>query len=149
MARTVIGICAALERARWGVWDQPAALLGMAYIEAVQRAGALAVILPPDEVAEREPDQPLALLDGLMLARGARRRRARPRHQVAPPPGRRPPRRRARRQRVLDARRASGGDRAPAAPLRARRAVASRGRPGQRRDRRLRARRGRGVRVAP
>ena len=38
----MIGICTALERARWGVWDQTAALLPMRYVEAVQRAGALA-----------------------------------------------------------------------------------------------------------
>jgi putative glutamine amidotransferase len=71
MGRIVIGICAALERARWGVWDQAAALLPMAYVEAVQRAGAIAVILPPDDAVEREPEQLLDLLDGLMLAGGA------------------------------------------------------------------------------
>ena len=43
----MIAICAALERARWGVWDQPAALTPVSYIEAVQRAGAIAVMLPP------------------------------------------------------------------------------------------------------
>jgi putative glutamine amidotransferase len=71
MSRTVIGICAALERASWGVWDQAAALLPMAYIEAVQRAGALAIMLPPDGAVEREPDELLDLVDGLMLAGGA------------------------------------------------------------------------------
>jgi putative glutamine amidotransferase len=71
MGRTVIGICAALERARWGVWDQPAALLPMAYVEAVQRAGGLALILPPDESLQRDPDDLLDLIDGLMLAGGA------------------------------------------------------------------------------
>jgi putative glutamine amidotransferase len=71
MDRTVIGICAALERARWGVWDQAAALLPMAYVEAVQSTGAIALILPPDEAVERDPEQLLDLLDGLMLAGGA------------------------------------------------------------------------------
>jgi putative glutamine amidotransferase len=71
MRRPVIGICAALERARWGVWDQPAALLPVNYIEAIQRAGGLALILPPDERTQSEPEQTLALLDGLMLAGGA------------------------------------------------------------------------------
>ncbi len=67
----MIGICTALERARWGVWDQPAALLPLNYIGAVQRAGGLAVMLPPDERLAEEPDEVLGLLDGLILAGGA------------------------------------------------------------------------------
>ena len=39
MARPVIGICTALERARWSVWDQQAYLLPRSYVDAVQRAG--------------------------------------------------------------------------------------------------------------
>jgi putative glutamine amidotransferase len=69
--RPVIGICAALERARWGVWHQAAALMPFSYVRAVQRAGAIALILPPDEQASADPDQLLALIDGLMLAGGA------------------------------------------------------------------------------
>jgi putative glutamine amidotransferase len=71
MRRPVIAICAALERARWGVWDQTAALLPIGYVEAVQRAGGVAVILPPDEHLLAEPEQVLSLFDGLMLAGGA------------------------------------------------------------------------------
>ncbi|HUB73157.1 MAG TPA: gamma-glutamyl-gamma-aminobutyrate hydrolase family protein [Solirubrobacteraceae bacterium] len=71
MARPVIGICTALERARWSVWDQPAALLAMAYVEAVQRAGALALMLPPDPALAADPAQALDLIDGLLLAGGA------------------------------------------------------------------------------
>jgi putative glutamine amidotransferase len=71
MRAPVIGICAALERARWGVWDQSAALLPLAYIEAVQRAGGVALILPPDQHLVAEPDDVLRLLDGLILAGGA------------------------------------------------------------------------------
>jgi putative glutamine amidotransferase len=71
MERPVIGICAALEQARWGVWNQPAALLSLSYIEAVQRAGGLAVMLPPDPALVDEPDQALDLIDGLLLAGGA------------------------------------------------------------------------------
>jgi putative glutamine amidotransferase len=48
-----------------------AALLPMSYVEAVQRAGALAVILPPDERLVADPEQALAMFDGLMLAGGA------------------------------------------------------------------------------
>jgi putative glutamine amidotransferase len=71
MRRPVIGICTAIERAKWGVWDQSAALLPIAYIEAVQRAGGLVAMLPPDPQLVDDPDQALALLDGLILAGGA------------------------------------------------------------------------------
>jgi putative glutamine amidotransferase len=71
MSRPVIGICTALERAKWSVWDQQAFLLPRSYIRAVQRAGGIAVMLPPDEALEREPDDVLDLLDGLILAGGA------------------------------------------------------------------------------
>lgn len=69
--RPVIGICAALERARWSVWDQQAALLPANYIAAVHAAGGLAVVLPPDPQVTRDPAELLRLLDGLMLAGGA------------------------------------------------------------------------------
>jgi len=71
MSRPVIGICTALERARWSVWDQPAVLLSLGYVEAVQRAGALAVLLPPDAHLTDDPEQALELIDGLLLAGGA------------------------------------------------------------------------------
>ncbi len=71
MRRPIIGICTALERARWSVWDQQAALLPFSYVEAVQRAGGLAVMLPPDGALVEEPDQVLDLVDGLILAGGA------------------------------------------------------------------------------
>jgi putative glutamine amidotransferase len=71
MDRPVIGICTALERARWSVWDQQAFLLPRSYVDAVQRAGGLALMLPPDERAIDEPDALLDLLDGLILAGGA------------------------------------------------------------------------------
>jgi putative glutamine amidotransferase len=71
MARPVIGICTALERARWSVWDQQAYLLPRSYIDAVQREGGIALMLPPDERVEEEPDGILDLIDGLILAGGA------------------------------------------------------------------------------
>jgi putative glutamine amidotransferase len=71
MRRPVIGMCTALELARWGVWEQPAALLGLGYIEAVQRTGGLALMLPPDERLAEDPEEALALIDGLLLAGGA------------------------------------------------------------------------------
>ena len=66
----MIGICTALERARWSVWDQQAALLPRNYVEAVQLAGGLALMLPPDPALVEDPGEVLDLLDGLMLAGG-------------------------------------------------------------------------------
>ncbi len=71
MARPVIGICTALEQARWSVWDQQALLLPRNYVDAVQRAGGLALLLAPDPYLVDDPGQALALIDGLVLAGGA------------------------------------------------------------------------------
>jgi putative glutamine amidotransferase len=71
MSRPVIGICTAIEQAKWSVWDQPAALLPLSYVQAVQRAGAIVLMIPPDERSAEEPQALLELLDGLILAGGA------------------------------------------------------------------------------
>jgi putative glutamine amidotransferase len=68
-SRPVIGLCTPVEAASWGAWrDFPVALIGWSYVAAVQRAGGVAVLLPPDEGAE--PDEVLALIDGLLLVGG-------------------------------------------------------------------------------
>jgi putative glutamine amidotransferase len=69
--RPVIGVCAALERAQWSVWDQQVMLLPRSYIDAVQQAGGLAIMLPPDRRLVEDPDEVLQLLDALVLAGGA------------------------------------------------------------------------------
>jgi putative glutamine amidotransferase len=71
VGRPVIGICTAVERARWSVWDQDAFLLARSYVRAIQDAGGVVVMLPPDPELEREPDEVLDLLDGLILAGGS------------------------------------------------------------------------------
>jgi putative glutamine amidotransferase len=71
MGSPVVGISAALERARWGVWEQTVTLAPRAYATAVQRAGGTAVLLPPDAAAEAEPDRILEMLDALILAGGS------------------------------------------------------------------------------
>jgi putative glutamine amidotransferase len=68
--RPVIGICTALTRAQWGVWDRRAALLPVSYIAAIQRAGGLALMIPPDAQLEDNPDEVLDVIDGLILAGG-------------------------------------------------------------------------------
>jgi putative glutamine amidotransferase len=69
MARPRIGICTAIERARWSYWDTEAYLLDRNYVDAVQSAGGIALMLPPDP--ETESDEILDVLDGLILAGGA------------------------------------------------------------------------------
>ena len=69
--RPRIGICAAIEQARWTVWDQQAVLLSRAYMDAIQQAGGLALMIPPDPALVADPDEVLDLLDGLILAGGA------------------------------------------------------------------------------
>ncbi len=71
MVRPVLGLLAALERARWSVWDQQAVLLPRNYVDAVQRAGAMALLLAPDTALVADPDEVLDRLDGLLLAGGA------------------------------------------------------------------------------
>jgi putative glutamine amidotransferase len=71
MQRAVIGLCTALERAQWSVWDQPAVLLARNYVDAVQRAGGLALLVAPDPRLVEQPDELVAMLDGLLLAGGA------------------------------------------------------------------------------
>jgi putative glutamine amidotransferase len=71
MRPPLIGLCTALERAAWGVWDQPALLLPRNYIDSVHRAGGVALMLPPDPRVAGDPDLVLDLIDGLLLAGGA------------------------------------------------------------------------------
>jgi putative glutamine amidotransferase len=66
----VIGICAAIERARWAAWNVEANVSQRIYSEAVDEAGAVAIVLPPGEGATNSPDGVLDLLDGLILSGG-------------------------------------------------------------------------------
>lgn len=71
MSRTVLGICTALEPARWSVWDQPALLLPRNYVDAAQEAGAMVLMIPPDRDFVERPDEVLDRIDALVLAGGA------------------------------------------------------------------------------
>jgi putative glutamine amidotransferase len=66
----LIGISCALERARWTVWDRQAFLLAASYVEAVEAAGGLAVLLPPAASAAEHVDRLVEPLDGLLLSGG-------------------------------------------------------------------------------
>jgi putative glutamine amidotransferase len=67
--RPLIGISTYLEPGtRWRAWELEAALLPAAYPRHVQRAGGLAVMLPPD--APGHAAATVARLDGLVVAGG-------------------------------------------------------------------------------
>jgi putative glutamine amidotransferase len=70
--RPRIGICTAVERASWGSWvEEPCTLSPRSYSLAVQAAGAMVLLLPPDDAVAEQPDELLELVDGLMLAGGS------------------------------------------------------------------------------
>lgn len=68
MARPIVGITTYVEPAKWGPWSLDAALIPYAYVEAVERAGARALLVPPSEEGVEET---LDALDGLLLSGGA------------------------------------------------------------------------------
>ncbi|MGC9221037.1 MAG: gamma-glutamyl-gamma-aminobutyrate hydrolase family protein [Solirubrobacteraceae bacterium] len=69
--RPVIGVAAAIEQAKYSVWDRPCVLVQYSYVQAIQRAGAMAVMLPPDPALVASPDEVLDRIDGLLLAGGS------------------------------------------------------------------------------
>src|SRR5262245_31919868 len=72
MARPLIGVCAAVERATFGVWtDEPATLLPLSYSRAIHGAGGMIALLPPDRRAAEDPGELLDRLDALVLGGGA------------------------------------------------------------------------------
>jgi putative glutamine amidotransferase len=66
--RPVIGITSYAQDARWGVWHLPAALVPLAYVDAIERAGGRALVIPP---AEEDIEQTLDALDGVVFSGGA------------------------------------------------------------------------------
>ncbi|WP_340562920.1 gamma-glutamyl-gamma-aminobutyrate hydrolase family protein [Streptomyces sp. GSL17-111] len=71
MAPALIGVSTYLvDSARWSFWDLPAAVLPAGYHRMVQRAGGLALLLPPDP-GPQAARQVVAGLDGLLIAGGA------------------------------------------------------------------------------
>ena len=71
MRTPVIGICAAVETVTWGPWTAEADLLPRTYTLSVQRAGGLALVLPPDDAIAEDPEPLLDRLDALLLAGGS------------------------------------------------------------------------------
>ena len=71
MSAPVVGICAAIERVRWASWDVVVTMAPQTYGTAIQAAGAIAVILPPDPAVTADPDRLLDRIDALLLAGGS------------------------------------------------------------------------------
>jgi putative glutamine amidotransferase len=68
MSRPVIGITTYWITARWSWWEAEAALIPSTYVNAVERAGGRALLVPPVEEAI---DDTLDILDGLILSGGS------------------------------------------------------------------------------
>ena len=65
----MIGITAYAEPSvRWGVWDSPAAVVPLAYVEAIERAGGRPLLVPPSEEGIEET---LDVVDGLLFSGGS------------------------------------------------------------------------------
>jgi len=69
--RPVIGLTTYKQRAQTGVWDVTAAFLPAVYFEAVQRAGGIPVLLPPQPASDEVVSRVLDGLDGLIVTGGA------------------------------------------------------------------------------
>jgi putative glutamine amidotransferase len=68
VAKPLIGITTYVVPAKWSYWDQEAALVPAAYVQAVQQAGGRAFLVPPAEDAVEET---LDGLDGLVFSGGS------------------------------------------------------------------------------
>jgi putative glutamine amidotransferase len=66
--RPVVGITSYAQDASWGVWHLPAALIPLAYVDAIERAGGRAVVIPP---AEEDVEETLDALDAIVFSGGA------------------------------------------------------------------------------
>ena len=66
--RPVIGITSYAQEASWGVWRLPAALIPLAYVDAIEQAGGRAVVIPP---AEEDVEETLDALDAIVFSGGA------------------------------------------------------------------------------
>ena len=70
MTRITIAITCSVGDIRSGDWDEHAAFSPIAYVRAVQRAGARAILLVADDEDAEHPQQLLQTLDGVILSGG-------------------------------------------------------------------------------
>jgi putative glutamine amidotransferase len=65
--RPLIGITTYVEPAHWGAWELDAALIPWMYVQAIERAGGRALLVPP---SEHGVDEALDALDGVLFSGG-------------------------------------------------------------------------------
>ena len=70
MPKPFIGITTYLQQAQTGVWDVRAAFLPEVYFAAVERAGGIPLLLPPQPLDGGVAEQVIARIDGLIIAGG-------------------------------------------------------------------------------
>ena len=70
MTRPIIGLTTYRQRSQSGVWDLEASFLPAEYFDAVNRAGGIAVLLPPQAVDADSAEAVVAGLDGLVICGG-------------------------------------------------------------------------------
>ena len=68
--KPIVGITTYLQRAQTGVWDTRAAFLPETYFAAIEVAGGIPVLLPPQPLDGGVAEQVMARLDGLIIAGG-------------------------------------------------------------------------------
>jgi putative glutamine amidotransferase len=68
MTRPIIGITTYLTQARFGVWDSEAVLIPAVYVQAVEKAGGRALLVPPSLDGIEET---LDAVDGLLFSGGS------------------------------------------------------------------------------
>jgi putative glutamine amidotransferase len=68
--KPIIGLTTYLQRAQTGVWDVEASFLPKVYLDAVTRAGGIAVLLPPQPLDAETAHEVLAGLDGVIITGG-------------------------------------------------------------------------------
>jgi putative glutamine amidotransferase len=60
-----------MERVRWAAWDVTVTMAPRTYVRAVQEAGAIAWLMPPDRAAPDDPGAWLDRTDALLFAGGS------------------------------------------------------------------------------
>lgn len=71
MSRPVVGVTAAIDRARWAVWHVEANVSQRTYSRAIAEAGGLPLILPAHDEVAADAGEVLDLLDALILSGGS------------------------------------------------------------------------------
>ena len=66
--KPVVGITSYAEEVTWGAWVEEAALVPLAYVRAIERAGGRPLVVPPSDDAIEET---LSVLDGILFSGGS------------------------------------------------------------------------------